>query len=555
MTHEVSALEQARSRYRPALPEVLRRGIRSVALEPGRTTAALRDDGTIQEHFPRTFGRRVLRVTAGDGPSRVGPLRAGVVLGGGQAPGGHNVISGLFDALRSADPGSRLIGFLGGSRGIFTGRHRELTAEIVDRYRNTGGFDMIGSGRDKIETEEHLEASAAAVRELELDGLVLIGGDDSNTNAAVLAEYFLSRGIGTAVVGVPKTIDGDLMGEGIEASFGFDTATKVYSGLIGNICRDARSSGKYWHFIKLMGRSASHVTLECALQTRANLALIGEEVQAGNATLAAVVDRIAGVVRRRAEAGKQFGVCLVPEGLIQFIREIRGLIAELNALLSGEAKAFEELDDFAAERTFVEQRLSQEREAIFASLPERIQRQLLLDRDAHGNVRVSQIDTELLLTEKVRQRLAQWSDAGEFSGKFQVQNHFFGYEGRCAAPSNFDADYTYSLGQLAAVLIAFGHTGYICGVNNLAASPDRWEATGVPLTSLMQVETRKGKPTPVIGKALVRLDGEPFRTYAASRDRWEREDDYLFPGTIQYFGPEEVCARPPLTLLLEQGKG
>jgi pyrophosphate--fructose-6-phosphate 1-phosphotransferase len=478
-----------------------------------------------------------------------------VVLSGGQAPGGHNVITGLFDALRDADPGSRLHGFLGGPKGIFTGEQCELTEKIVERYRNTGGFDMIGSGRDKIETEAQLEASARVARELDLDGLVIIGGDDSNTNAAVLAEYFLTQGVPTAVLGVPKTIDGDLKGAEVEASFGFDTATKVYSELIGNICRDARSAGKYWHFIKLMGRSASHVTLECALETRPNIALIGEEVRTREATLAEVVDQVAEVVRRRAEAGKHFGVCLVPEGLIEFIPEVRLLIDELNAMLSAQASEFEALEDFVAERAFVEERLSTERAEVFAALPERIQRQLLLDRDAHGNVRVSQIDTELLLTEKVRRRLAKWRSEGRFSGRFQVQNHFFGYEGRCAAPSNFDADYTYSLGRLAATLIAFEQTGYLCSVRHLAATPERWQATAVPLTSLMQIETRKGRPTPVIGKALVRMDDGPFLSFASAREDWEMNDHYLFPGAIQYFGPEEVCARTTMTLLLEQGRG
>jgi pyrophosphate--fructose-6-phosphate 1-phosphotransferase len=412
---------------------------------------------------------------------------------------------------------------------------------------------MIGGGRDKIETDEQLAACGETCRKLGLSGLVIIGGDDSNTNAAVLAEYFLDQGIDTTVVGVPKTIDGDMKGGGVEASFGFDTATKVYSELIGNICRDARSAKKYWHFIKLMGRNTSHVTLECALQTQVNVALIGEEAQEKNLTLSQIVDQVAGVIRRRAERGRSYGICLVPEGLIEFIPEIRSLIAELNRILSDHSKYFERVSLFSDRQEFVNQKLGKDSSYVFSGLPARIQQQLLLERDAHGNVQVSRIDTEAMLVEQVEERIAQWHVEGEFPGKFQVQHHFFGYEGRCAAPSNFDADYAYSLGHAAAMLVAYDRTGYIGAVQNLAQPPERWRAAGVPLTSLMQMESRKGRLTPVIGKALVMTDREPFLTFAAARDRWAIEDDYLYPGAVQYFGPAEVCGRPTQSLLLEAG--
>jgi pyrophosphate--fructose-6-phosphate 1-phosphotransferase len=383
---------------------------------------------------------------------------------------------------------------------------------------------------------------------------VIIGGDDSNTNAAVLAEYFLGQGVATSVVGVPKTIDGDMKGGGVEASFGFDTATKVYSELIGNICRDARSAKKYWHFIKLMGRNASHVALECALQTHPNIALIGEEVEEKNLTLRSIVERVAEVVRRRAEVGKNYGVCLVPEGLIEFIPEIRQLIAALNKILSENARYFEQVPLFTDRKEFIYQKLDKDNNYVFAGLPERIKQQLLLERDAHGNVQVSRIDTEAMLVEMVTEKIAEWTVNERFSGKLQVQQHFFGYEGRCAAPSNFDADYTYCLGHLAVLLAAFRRTGYICAVQNMAAPPGEWRAAAVPLTSMLQMGTRKGRPTPVIGKALVKTDQEPFRSYANARERWATEDDYLFPGAIQYFGPEEISGRPAHGLLLEAGR-
>jgi pyrophosphate--fructose-6-phosphate 1-phosphotransferase len=554
MKNKVSPLEDARSAYEPSLPKAMSGGVGAVRFEEGGGTTAIRDMHAIKEQFPATFGRPVVSLVQGRGLDDPSPQKVGVVLSGGQAPGGHNVIVGLFDAIRSIHPDSKLFGFLGGPKGIFTGQYRELDDSAVKPFRNTGGFDLIGGGRDKIETDEQLAACKETCERLELDGMVIIGGDDSNTNAAVLAEYFLGQGVKTTVVGVPKTIDGDMKGGGVEASFGFDTATKVYSELIGNICRDARSAKKYWHFIKLMGRNTSHVTLECALQTQVNIALIGEEAEEKNLTLKQIVDDVAGVIRKRAEAGMNYGICLVPEGLIEFIPEIRVLIAELNRILSEHAKYFASVPLFSDKQEFINQELDKESSYVFSSLPVSIQQQLLLERDAHGNVQVSRIDTEALLTEEVSERIAKWSVEDKFPGRFQVQHHFFGYEGRCSAPSNFDADYAYSLGFAAAYLVAFDKTGYISAVQNLAAPPSEWKAAGIPLTSLMQMEMRKGRLTPVIGKALVRTDEEPFLTFAAARDRWAAADEYLYPGAIQYFGPDQVCGRPSVSLQLEAGR-
>ena len=552
MSKQISPLDAARAAYLPRLPYTLRVGVEGLGFEEGVGTGAVADAEQIRERFPRTYGRSMLKLVAGQGAAKRGPVRVGVVLSGGQAPGGHNVIAGLFDGLKTVHPDSRLLGFLGGPKGVMENRHVELTSELVAGFRNTGGFDLIGSGRDKIETAEQLAASAATCRKLGLDGLVVIGGDDSNTNAAVLAEYFLEQGDATAVLGVPKTIDGDLKGGGVEASFGFDTATRVYSSLIGNICRDAASAKKYWHFVKLMGRSASHVTLECALLTRPNLALIAEEVEEKRMTLEQVVEQIATTVLRRVEVGKRYGVCLVPEGLIEFIPEVRVLISELNRILAEHASSFESMGGFEEKRGFLGERLSDASGEVFSSLPERIQQQLLIDRDSHGNVQVSQIDTELLLIQLVSELTRKWNAEGKFPGSFKAQGHFFGYEGRCANPTNFDADYTYSLGYLASMLSASGKTGYICALGNLAAPPAEWEPRGVPLTSLMQIEERKGQPVPVIAKALVRTDAEPFRTFAARREDWVAEDHFLFPGAIQYFGPTQVVSAPSKSLLLER---
>jgi pyrophosphate--fructose-6-phosphate 1-phosphotransferase len=552
MAGDPSPLEAARASYEPRVPPILRESAGRLEFVEGEATTAVADAEEIGRRFPHTYGRPVLSLREGRGATSGEAVRVGVVLSGGQAPGGHNVIAGLHDALQAARPGSKLLGFLGGPRGILAGRYRELTAEVLRPFRNTGGFDLIGSGRDKIETDEQLAACRASCERLALRGLVIVGGDDSNTNAAVLAEFFTARGVDVAVVGVPKTIDGDLKGGRIEASFGFDTATKVYAGLIGNICRDALSAAKYWHFVKLMGRSASHVTLECVLRTHANVALIGEEVRDRRLTLEQVVDQVATVVRGRAEAGRHYGVCLVPEGLIEFVPEMRRLIDALNRLLTDRADEFGTCRSHTDRQTFVRDRLSPDDVHVFASLPDAIRAQLLQDRDAHGNVQVSKIDTEQLLIRKVTERVEDWSAAGRFPGKFSVQGHFFGYEGRCAAPSNFDADYTYSLGRLAAALAANGRTGYMCCVGNLTAPAEEWTAAGVPLTSLMQVETRKGRRAPVIGKALVRLDGAPFRAFAAGRERWALEDDYRYPGAVQYFGPPAVCATVTRTLQLER---
>ena len=529
----ISVLERLRLEYRPTRPAMLERP--SGVEELGATTAQA-DSVAIEQAFPSLYGapRVEFRGDPAEDAGESRAIRVGVVLSGGQAPGGHNVIAGLFDALQELHSGSELIGFLGGPKGIFESDHRLLSAERIDAHRNTGGFDLIGSGRDKISSEEHIRASRECCDRLGLDGLVIIGGDDSNTNAATLAEAFAQGGSETSVVGVPKTIDGDLKGGGIEASFGFDTATKVYSELIGNIQRDARSAKKYWHFIKLMGRSASHVTLECALRTRPNVALIGEEIRHRDWTLRKLVEHLADVVRQRAEQGRHYGVCLVPEGLIEFIPEIGRLIDALNDLLAAGVQ----------DREALMEKLSPESANAFRSLPASIQEQLLLDRDSHGNVQVSRIDTQALLAEAVADQLGD-------SVKFSTQQHFFGYEGRCAAPSNFDANYTYALGMAAARLIAHRRSGYIASVGNLVAPTPEWTAGGIPLTSLMQMEQRKGKPTPVIAKALVDLHDAPFETFAARRASWLLEDAYRYPGPIQYFGPTELTDRPTHTLQLE----
>lgn len=554
MTSKISALERARADYEPRVPTLLREGPASLAFRQEGPTSAVRDEAAIRERFPRTFGRPAARLVSGTGPAVSRRLSVGVVLSGGQAPGGHNVIAGLSDALGAAHAESRLFGFLGGPKGILEARYQELTPESIRTYRNTGGFDMIGGGRDKIESPEQLAACRATCERLALDGLVIVGGDDSNTNAALIAESFVEQGVRTAVVGVPKTIDGDMRGQGVEMSFGFDTATRLYSELIGNICRDARSAGKYWHFIKLMGRNASHVALECALATHPNVTLIGEEAQETQLTLGKIVELVADVVRRRAEAGRHYGVCLIPEGLIEFIPEIRALIGELNRILSQHARYLDTVRFFSDKQEFVNHKLSKDGSYVFSGLPTAIQQQLLLERDAHGNVQVSKIDTEAMLVENVEERIAQWTVEERFPGRFQVQHHFFGYEGRCSAPSNFDADYTYSLGRLAALTIAFDMTGYICALRNLAAPPAEWQPAAIPLTSMMQMETRKGKLTPVIGKALVRTGDGPFRAFAAARERWAIDDDYIYPGPLQYFGPDDVCNQPPLSLLLEAGR-
>ncbi len=554
-----SPLQKLRYNYEPKLPAVLRGGVDRMTVtfgEPARSAASAegsRDSEGIRALFPKTFGKPVARFVEGSNPGMRRRLTVGVILSGGQAPGGHNVIAGLFDGLKKGNRESRLIGFAGGPGGLVNDKAVEITADLMDRYRNTGGFDIIGSGRDKIESPEQFDKTAAAVRNRGLDAVVVIGGDDSNTNAALLAEFFAARGQGVSVIGVPKTIDGDLKNEYIETSFGFDTAVKTYSELIGNIERDAASARKYWHFIKLMGRSASHIALECALQCRPNIALVSEEVEAKGWTLARITDYICDAVAARAEKGENFGVVLVPEGLVEFIPEFKALISQLNDLLAAEAADFAALTDPAARVEFVASRLSPESAALYRSLPGDIKLQLIMDRDPHGNVQVSRIETEKLLIALVEARLAERKAAGTYKGKFSWQNHFFGYEGRCAFPSNFDADYCYSLGFTAFALIASGLTGYISSVRNLTAKAEDWTAGGAPLTLMMNLERRHGSQKPVIRKALVELEGRPFKGFAAEREDWAVRTAYRFPGAIQYFGPPEVCDAVTRTLELERG--
>jgi pyrophosphate--fructose-6-phosphate 1-phosphotransferase len=556
MKKEKSVLEKLRLSYKPGIPAILRSGIRNLKIKEEKKGKTTPDSRQIKEIFPKTFGQPPLKFIKGKGAGTTKPLSVGVVLSGGQAPGGHNVIIGIFDGIKDIHPKSRLFGFKGGPKGIFSERYMELDSKIINEYRNSGGFDMIGSGRDKIETSDQLNACKMVCEKLDLNALVIVGGDDSNTNAAILAEYFMKDAVKTAVIGIPKTIDGDLKSDRIETSFGFDTACKVYSELIGNICRDALSAKKYWHFIKLMGRNASHVTLECALATHPNIALIGEEVNEKNMTLARIVENIALVIRKRGEAGKFFGVCLVPEGLIEFIPEIRILIKELNALLAEHKEYFKTLNLFTDQQEFVNQKLSRDSSYVFSSLPAKIQQQLLYDRDSHGNVQVSKIETENLLIEQVRELLGEWAAENKMDPKikekFSTQNHFLGYEGRCAFPSNFDANYTYSLGRTAAILIAFGKTGYMASLSDLTKPAEKWQPGGVPLTSLMNMEMRKGKKVPVIKKALVEIKGRPFKAFAANRAIWEMNEEYVFPGAIQYFGPSSIADITTRTLLLER---
>ncbi|MFO8043720.1 MAG: diphosphate--fructose-6-phosphate 1-phosphotransferase, partial [Alkalispirochaeta sp.] len=519
-------------------------------------TEALSDQTELKSLFPATYGAPIATFQAGSGntsPDYDRPRTVGVILSGGQAPGGHNVIAGIFDALKAANSENKLIGFRRGPGGLVDDDKLELTADLIDEVRNTGGFDIIGSGRTKIETDEQFAAARQTCLRNKIDAVIVIGGDDSNTNAALLAEYFSSQGDDIAVIGVPKTIDGDLKNEHIETSFGFDTAVKTYSELIGNIARDANSAKKYWHFIKLMGRSASHIALECALQTQPNVCIISEEVQQKKQTLGEVVDSIVEIVVKRAENGENFGVVLVPEGLIEFIPEVGTLIHELNDILAEQADYFATLNTFEDQSEWVNKNLTKDSSYVFSSLPTAIQRQLLMDRDPHGNVQVSRIETEKLLIEMVEDQLRLLTARDKYSGAFSWQNHFFGYEGRCAFPSNFDADYTYSLGYTAFVLIANGLTGYISSVGNLSRPAEEWTAGGIPLVSMMNLEQRHGKKKPVIRKALVELEGAPFAEFAAHRATWAEETSYIYPGAIQYFGPSEVCDQPTMTLRLEQG--
>jgi pyrophosphate--fructose-6-phosphate 1-phosphotransferase len=549
---EQSPLHTARYAYVPKVPEIFLEPVLNIKALPTEAVEPEKDRESLKKLFPNSYGRPAVKFVKGEAALEEKAFTVGVILSGGPAAGGHNVIAGLFDALKKANSRSRLIGFKGGPSGLIDGKYVELTSEIVDQYRNTGGFDIIGSGRTKIETAEQLEKSFENAGQLKLDALVVIGGDDSNTNAALLSEYFVQKGAPLTVVGVPKTIDGDLKNEWIEASFGFDTATKVYSELIGNICRDAASGRKYWHFIKLMGRSASHIALECAFQTRPNIALISEEVEARHMSLSQIVGIIADAISARAAKGENFGVIIVPEGLIEFIPEIKVLIAQINDIIASAGAEYGSLSKGEAQRAFILSRLPAESARLFSSLPESIQTQLCWDRDPHGNVQVSRIETEKLLVEMTSRKLQEMAASGVYKGKFDYQTHFFGYEGRCAFPSNFDADYCYSLGYDACLLILHRLTGYIAAIRNLAAQPKDWLPGGIPIVSMMNIEHRHGKEKPVIKKALIDLEGRPFRTFAAVRDKWALSSDYRIPGSIQYFGPPSITDAPTIILQLEQ---
>ncbi|MCF2635313.1 MAG: diphosphate--fructose-6-phosphate 1-phosphotransferase [Alloprevotella sp.] len=545
---EKSALQIARAAYQPKLPAGLRG---NVSIKEGAPTQSVGDQEEIKKLFPNTYGMPLVDFVPSDEKKEYAPMNIGIILSGGQAPGGHNVICGLYDELKKQNAGNKLYGFLMGPGGLVDHKYIELTDELIDEYRNTGGFDLIGSGRTKLEEEDQFESGLKIIRELGIKAIVIIGGDDSNTNACVLAEYYAAHNYGVQVIGCPKTIDGDLKNEQIETSFGFDTACKTYAEVIGNIQRDANSARKYWHFIKLMGRSASHIALECALQCQPNVCIISEEVEEKNMTLDDIVTYIAGVVAKRAANGNNFGTVLIPEGLIEFIPAMKRLIAELNDLLATPEAANVAVSE---QRAWILSKLSAENAAIYESLPEGVAKQLTMERDPHGNVQVSLIETEKLLSEMVASKLAAWKAEGKFVGKFAAQHHFFGYEGRCAAPSNYDADYCYALGTSAAQLVANGKTGYMAIVRNTTAPADQWVAGGVPITMMMNMERRNGKMKPVIKKALVRLDGAPFKEFAAHREEWAENTCFVYPGPIQYFGPTEVCDQCTMTLKLEQGK-
>ena len=549
MSKMISPLQQVRSEYAPKLPPALRSGA-SVKVEKGAPLAAFADAEKIAALFPSTSNMPDLKFSAG-GAGEGKPVNVAVILSGGQAPGGHNVIAGIYDGIKSLNKASRMFGFKGGPSGLVDNDYVEITDEFMDAYRNTGGFDMIGSGRTKLEQVEQFDKGAVNCKALGISALVIIGGDDSNTNACLLAEYYKAKNIPIQVIGCPKTIDGDLKNKFIETSFGFDTASKVYSELIGNISRDANSAKKYWHFIKLMGRSASHITLECALKTHVNAAIISEEVAAKKQTLSGIVDDLAKIVAKRAENKENFGVVLVPEGLIEFIPEMKVLIGELNDVLAANADEFNAIAKPEDKIVYISGKLSAASASVYAQLPTAIQLQLSMDRDPHGNVQVSLIETEKLLAQLVKQRLSAMKKEGKYVGKFSSQTHFFGYEGRCAAPSNFDADYCYSLGFNAAAIIGSGATAYMSYVGNLAKSADEWTAGAVPLTAMMNVEHRHGADKPVIKKALVELDDAPFKFFAANRDDWAVNTSFVYPGPIQYFGPSVVCDAKTETIKLE----
>ena len=550
---KLSPLQIARYQYSPKLPGMLRNGIAEICVKNGAATESVADQEKIQALFPNTYGKNEITFQKGQNTSAAKKQVVGVILSGGQAPGGHNVICGLYDALKATNADNVLIGFKGGPSGLLEDSYVIFDDAYIDQFRNTGGFDIIGSGRTKLETEEQFAVVADVCKKHGVTAVVIIGGDDSNTNAAVLAEYFAAHNTGIQVIGCPKTIDGDLKNEDIECSFGFDTATKTYSEIIGNIGRDANSAKKYWHFIKVMGRSASHVALECALQTQPNICLIGEEVAAKKMSLAQIADYIADSVANRAAKGWNFGIAIIPEGIVEFVPEFSVLIAEINELLAGEkADAFNALATWKEKYAFIEAGLTKESMAVFAILPESIQQQLFLERDPHGNVQVSLIESEKLFSALVKDNLAARKAAGTYKGKFSPLHHFLGYEGRCAFPSNFDADYCYSLGYNAFMLIQYGFNGYLSKVSNLSKPAEQWIAGGMPITKMMNMERRHGHDKPVIRKALVELEGKPFTFFAANREKWAVETCYVYPGAIQYFGPTEVCDTTTVTLALEK---
>lgn len=553
---KLSPLQIERLKYQPKLPSSLAEGINSLEMAEGSATQSVRDQEQIQELFKNTYGKPVVTFKHSTMSKEAGIRNVGVILSGGQAPGGHNVIAGLYDALKQANSANKLYGFLGGPSGIIDGKYVEFDDKFIDAYRNTGGFDIIGSGRTKLETEEQFEKSLAVCKKLNISAVVIIGGDDSNTNAALLAEWFVKHNAGIQVIGCPKTIDGDLKNDQIEISFGFDTATKTYAELIGNIERDANSAKKYWHFVKIMGRSASHVALEAALQTQPNITLISEEVEEKKMSLESIINYMCDIIVKRADMGKNFGIAVIPEGLIEFIPEMKSMIANLNDIMASleNDSAFVNATTIRDKFDIVENRLEANNAKVYASLPVLIKGQLLADRDPHGNVQVSKIETEKLLIEMISTRLEELKSQGEFIGKFNAQSHFFGYEGRCAFPSNFDADYCYSLGFNAFALISFGLTGYLSSVRNLTAPASGWVAGGIPLTMMMNMEKRHGEMKPVIQKALVKLDGPVFKQLEDNREDWAMNDRYLFPGAIQYFGPSCVCDVTTCTLQLERAK-
>ncbi len=550
---KISPLQKARYEYNPKLPLMLRGGISEISVSEGAETSSVADCDKIKALFPNTYGKKEIVFKKGENTSEAKKQVVGVILSGGQAPGGHNVICGLYDALKSTNPENELYGFKNGPIGLINDDYIVFDDKYIDEYRNTGGFDIIGSGRTKLETNEQFAIVAEVCKKHGITAVVIIGGDDSNTNAAVLAEYFAANNTGVQVIGCPKTIDGDLKNEDIECSFGFDTATKTYSELIGNIERDANSAKKYWHFVKVMGRSASHVALECALQTQPNICLISEEVAAKKMSLSAIADYIADSVAGRAAKGDNFGVAIIPEGVVEFVPEFAVLIAEINELLAGSrADEFNALPTWADKYAFIQNGLTKESMAVFAILPQGIQQQLFLERDPHGNVQVSLIESEKLFSALVADKLSERKKAGTYSGKFAPLHHFLGYEGRCAFPSNFDADYCYSLGYNAFMLMQYGYTGYLSKISNLSKPASEWVAGGMPITKMMNIERRHGEDKPVIKKALVELDGKPFKFFEANRDTWAIESCYVYPGAIQYYGPAEVCDITTRTLALEK---